>query len=1812
MAGRFSGPPLFFWTVGVQSFQARRKKGCKAEAGDYNNTGQRLRSRRSLFYRSSNRGGKPVRFSLQKLALALILLFVSMQSAFGQTYPYPARQGASPAICTDCPGTNASGQNNAGLKTWPYAAPLVSHVGRYLDSTSLTTNFQGPGIRSLRSRRVRIARTQRGTAPPRVYIHLGSAAIGVYSLDRFFTLSLPGGMVSIKEIISRTSRGGYTPEEVLRWDAYIHPEGSESGWTTAYSDGQDRMFDLDFDDRGYVYAATGKFGWGIVQDKGETSGVNLKLVKQILGEGAILEPRIIFTFKTDGKYYTVVSDDANGQGRQVWDVTNPAVPQASTIKLGESFALKSWAKDDANGRVAVINFHGKLEIYTYSSLANGLTPMVTFEAGPSKKFAAVTVDENGNFWTSETTTQVAANKLVKLERDGAGYSKRSFDVYGGAFSPDDQIFEANNTVEYGDKYLTVVGRNSSRHVDVKLFKIEGGEPHPVDIGEYFKKYYWTAPLDHAQPSECGISFGTYPVKWNNKTYLIHSTSGLGDVYELQAGDSVIGSLKAGIFGTANPHAKPTETGPFYADLLRFRSESSNPTVGYNVNWNFDNTESGADNEAAARTGQDVEHQFTGLNTVSKITQTRHVKVTAAVNSEMTDTVNVTLKVPTARIGVKGTNIALSTDGAAIDLVAGDEFTDASDGTVESHYAAWTIDGTNTNLEPGETISAGDVGVHAVTLAAKYGKYDASFNTVGSPYVDTVSAIAYTVRPFVVSFGTHTTAGNAVTFKGTARKTSLATVLLAANWTVEWSLENGTTDVVPPVSTSVAVGTIPDFPVADKSVIPSGSVLKLKVSVDLAGVIPEAANYISHEVTQTLITPDPKITKSGCVNAGESCTLTAGSVAGNSIADWTIVWTLKKGTATIGTFNGNPYKPVISDPGTYSVSLTASANIFSGNATLPAWEIEGPLCGNPPTADQMTIYASCTSGCATNTDITFRADPWQYIPDDCEEYTWNFGDGSAAVTTAEYLVKHKYSSKGTKTVTLKVRKGTTTSPTFTTTVKVGEDEPDPPPPTCTFPSNINFSYSGPNGCGVGTPCKVGQAVKFTGLRGSTGLQSCDTANWTFHDTSSTTKSPSRSYSAPGTFTVKLVVTNSVGSSQPVEKNITIAPADTGGSDCTAPNAGNISVSYRGRQSGCTATSTQVCTRGEIIDFRSELFPINNPQACDKFEWDFGDGTAKVTAQTTEHAYSTNGTAATYPVSFRWYNNLGSVPLSLSVRFSQAPVIPPPVLTFTYFPTTAAKGDTVSFSATSNMDTTTGWTWTFTDGSPADTSQAATVSRTSSITHTFTKSGPFTVKVMARNSTDTSTLPPQASVQNTITLADVVNFKYLLPAVGHAGPWKSDVQIYTSDAVSEQTPLRMTARYEGTDYNLVIGKSTYIYEDFLKASLGREGVGPVIITTQNAKVPPQIWTRTYNQTDNGTFGQFIPAIRIDSAGAGSSFGEGRYYLAGLRSDGRYRTNVGLVNPNPTAINAIVTTWDDEGLQLGTFTRTLNSFQLDQFNIGALPDAKINASRPFSVQIEVPPGQWLYAYASLIDGRSEDPVFLQAVRESELTPEDYRTIMVPGVGHFNTWRSDTTIYNPPGNKIPVDLAYFDQGGNLVAEAKAVPVGAGEFLQFDDLLKEGILGNLGDSFGLLRITVPPTVSATHFPMVFARTYSDDGVKTYGQGISGFAPARANVKPTKAGLIPGIRSDSSYRTDIGITNLTDQAAVATVRLLDPITGVEFSSQQFAMTKYQSVKWTDVNLAGRSQASVKIEVVGGNIWAYASVIDRFTLDPEYVQAMPLP
>jgi PKD repeat protein len=1761
-----------------------------------------------------------VRFSLQKLALAVTLLLVSMQSVFAQNYPMPGKQGQTPVVCTGCKDNNSTGQPNEGLKTWPYASPLVNHTGRFLDA-NFVVNFQYPP-RTLRARRIRVARQQRGSAPPRVYIQLGSS-IGVYTLDKFFAQTLPAGMVSVQTLAPTAKRTNYTPERVARWDAYVDPE-TEADWLTPTADGQDRLFDFDVDDRGYLYVAAGFFGWGIVRDNGETSANQLKLVDQTLTDGTIADPRIITAFKSGSRYYALVSDDNNMIGRHVWDVTDVNNPVSGPVKLGMGYAVLSWAKDDAHGRVAIVTGEKRIEIYDASSLASGNGPVQTIVPSTGKKYRDVTVDENGNFWTTEATSSLSTNRVVKLERTSGGYTVRSFDVYGGPFAPEDQQTEGYNTIEYGDKYLSVVGHGAGFGLDVRLFRIDGGEPVPVELSEFFKKYYWSTPTGYALPSGCAVSFGVYPIKSGTKTYLVNSTNGVGDVFELMSGDSIAGTQKSGAFGTVNPNSKPTESGPFYADLLKFRTESSNPLTAYTVLWNFDNTESGSANETTSRTAEDVEHQFTGLNTVAKITQTRQVKVTAPVNAELTDVINVTLKVPTARMGIAGTSVAITADNGSLEVIAGEALSDASDGTVESHYANWTIDTVQTKKEPDETISAGDVGPHTATLAANYGKYDGSFNTVGSPYVDTVSNVSYVVRPFVVAFSTPTTSGNSVTFKGSARKTSLASVMTAVIWTVEWSLKSPAgADLVPPASSVVTVGTIPNFPVADKSAIPSGSILKLKVFVDPLGVIPAAANYVSYEVTQTLITPDPTISKSGCANVGSPCTFTGSSIGGNPTSGWTMTWTLFKSGEQVGSpFTGNPFTPAIATTGSYTVSLSATTTVFGGTAAVPPFTVSAPLCTNPPTLEQMSIYTSCGGGCDTDETLIIRADPWLYQLEDCEQYAWSFGDGTSATTTTRQTT-HKYTTKGTKTIRLVVKKGSQSSPEFTQAISVGGSEPPPPPPPpCIAPANINITYAGSKGCSTGTNCKAGESVTFTGLRGNSALATCDSTAWTFHNSTSSLRTPSKTYPSAGTYDVQLVVSNASGTSNVVTKTLTVVPDDTVGS-CVAPNEANISVSFRGRQSNCTgAVNSAPCIAGEIVDFTSGLFPLNNPQSCDRFEWNFGDSSALVTAQTSTHTFASNGT---YQAALRWYNTANSTGVSvpLSVRVGNStPLLKVPTLAFSQFPATGSKGTPVTFTVnvtnSTDVPSATGWVWNFGDGE-GSISQAGSGSSTS-IQHTYTKTGTFSVSVKARNAADiASAQTGQAVALPGIVITDTPEFKFLLPVVTHgAGQndsiWRTDVQIYTPDpSVSPANPLRMDAKLRNIPATLEVRNSTYTYEDFMKVFTNGTDSGPVVITVRS-QYAPQIWTRTYNQTASGTFGQFIPAVRIDAAaGSGSAFGEGKYYMAGLRHDALFRTNLGFLNPNAQTINATVKVFDDRQLQVGQFTLQLPQYELQQFPITA-PNAVPNLSpdRPFSLQIEVPSGQWLIAYASFIQNPSGDPTYISAVRESELTLTDYRQGVIPGVGHVGEWRSDITIFNPDAQSVVVDLAYHDQSGAKVAEAKNVLIHPQEFLQYTDFLKQGILGNVADSLGILRVTVPDTIPVTRFPLTFARTYNDKGTgKTFGQGIGGFAAARANVKPGKPALVAGIRSTSKYYTNVGLTNVSNVNVVATVKLLDPTSGAEQILQTHNLVPNQSVVGRVVMPSQLETGSLKIEVTGGNVWAFCSIVDIGTADPEYVAATPL-
>lgn len=1763
----------------------------------------------------------------RNFVLTLLFCAVAAPQMLAQFHPLPGAKSEPAVLCAGCPGSNASGQTNDGLPTYPYSGGLVDHVGRYVDSSS-TENFQHIGYRTARARTIKIADTRRGNAPPRAYIQIGNG-IGVYSLDTFFSTRLPGGMVPINKVVNGI--GGYLrpPEKVLQWDALIYPEGS-TDWDRSGQDSQDPMgkgAPIDFDDRGYVYSAHTIHGWGIALDDGTTTGAHLKRIVQFKNSLTCKEdkagkcltpvtlqypntkldtsgvsPESIVAVKVGTKYYAIVTN-RTGE-RAVYDVTDVA----NARQLGSTMSDKTGKyairrADRYDDYVATVDAKYNLQVWTASDLANNGEPMATY-AGENGGFVDVVFDENGNIWAAEK-----GGRVWKLARSGSSFVKQ---VYPAPETFSTILFSV------GAGHVALGGVDASNNYNVRLFRAESSTLKPVEMDDFFKKYYFSAPVGYAQPGQYTAIFQQSAdlrlMRWNGKSYFMYSGYGIGDVFEIQGGNAITIATR-NTYGTVNPNAKPTQTGPFYGDIVTFVANSSSSEAAYDVTWNFGNPESGA-NTGQSRTGQEEKHQYTGLTTAAQITAPKLVKAITVQDSNINASHNLSLKLPVARVGVLGTNTAVAASASALDFVAGDKFTDASDGVIEGHYSSWVLDGAApVKQRANETFAVGAMGAHTLAFQAGYGAFDANLNNP-SAYMTPAITLTYVVKPFKVTLNAPTASGDNVTF--TANAVYSAADVTAANWSVNWTL-NGNAVGAGAIGTnavqSAPVGTVPALTVP-KSQLPDGTVIGLSVTVDPTGLSTAALPYAVFNTSTTVSTPDPLIEVTGCENAGSACKFTAKSVSGKSQSGWTYLWTLTRpGGAAPLTGTGATFEPALSAAGSYSITLKASKDVFASEVAKQL-TVATSLCGALPASHNAQINKDgCSSGCAPGTTVTFTMSFVGYSRQACDTMVWTIEGQTYNGESAT----HTFNNVGTITVNMTMTNSGSTAPLVETTTVVVRNNSgggDPGTGTCTAPPTASFTYSGSSGCTTGGTCRTSDVISFSARRGTAQLQTCDNVLWDFGGgVTSTSRTPTHQFSTAGTYPVKLTVSNSLGSKE-VTQNVTVI-APTSGNCTTAPAPANFVIEYKGATSGCDQVNKANCTNGEAVSFQSPnyFYPVGS---CDSFLWTFGDGTTS-TERNPTHTFAGG---QTYTVTLKVSNTAGNYTYTRTVPFlNQAPTKPVPTITATTFPSTGHKGRTVTFTATSNLPTTNGWTWNFGDGSAADTTQAGLVSQTSSISHTFTKNGTFTVKATASNSEETISAKPVGTAQAQITITEppaIPEYKFLLPAAAYlpgegGSAWRTDVQIYHSDPqVSDAKPLIMEATFKGISKTLTMIKATHIYENFLGNLLDqqRNDQGPVIITTKNSMLPPQIWTRTYNQTANGTFGQYIPAIRIDNLGGAGATTDSKYYMFGLRDDAAYRTNVGFLNPNATPMVATVTVYDSSKFKIGEFPLTLQPFQIEPFRLkGKVP--ALPEDQPFSIKIDVPAGNWLVGYASFINNKTGDPVYIQALPESDVASADFKTTVLPGVGHTGQWRSDVTIFNPDPDGVMFDMQYFDTNGVKKGEALNVPLDSGKFVQYGDILKQGIFGSeVPDGLGTLKVVVKD--NHEKYPMVFARTYFDNGADgTYGQGIPAFSAVRANVTPGKHAIIAGVRNNDAYRTNIGLVNVGTTAVTAKVTLLDPTTGAPVSAIEYTLQPDQTIVGAYNGWGAITQGTFKIEA-NGKLWAFASSVDRKTSDPEYIAAIPIP
>lgn len=356
--------------------------------------------------------------------------------------------------------------------------------------------------------------------------------------------------------------------------------------------------------------------------------------------------------------------------------------------------------------------------------------------------------------------------------------------------------------------------------------------------------------------------------------------------------------------------------------------------------------------------------------------------------------------------------------------------------------------------------------------------------------------------------------------------------------------------------------------------------------------------------------------------------------------------------------------IYASAGTYTASLTVQNPIGSDTKTTTI--IVDPV--NSPNASFTTSVTGLLANFTSTSTGTINQ--WQ----------WNFGDGSAIVSTgAPGDTSHTYATAGTYVVTL-LAIGPLGTSTSSQTITVGN------PPVAA----INAS-----------PLSGAIPLDVTFNSASTGT--IDTYYWNFGDgTTSSAQNPgSHIYATTGNYLVTHTVSNAVGS------NSTTQPITAG----NPPD--------------CSFTPTPITGASPLaVTFTTPTSDGNTTQ----WVWNFGDTStqsisyASPTTVTgdTSHNYTTDDTV--YTVTLTASGPLGSCTSTATITTGTAVAVPI-TAAFTADTINGTAPLTVTFTDTST-GTPTSWLWDFGDG---------TTSTVQNPSHTFTTPGNYTTSLTVTNAT-----------------------------------------------------------------------------------------------------------------------------------------------------------------------------------------------------------------------------------------------------------------------------------------------------------------------------------------------------------------------------------------------------------------------------------------------------------------------------------------------
>lgn len=136
-----------------------------------------------------------------------------------------------------------------------------------------------------------------------------------------------------------------------------------------------------------------------------------------------------------------------------------------------------------------------------------------------------------------------------------------------------------------------------------------------------------------------------------------------------------------------------------------------------------------------------------------------------------------------------------------------------------------------------------------------------------------------------------------------------------------------------------------------------------------------------------------------------------------------------------------------------------------------------------------------------------------------------------------------------------------------------------------------------------------------------------------------------------------------------------------------------------------------------------------------------------------------------------------------------------------------------------------------------------------------------------------------------------------------------------------------------------------------------------------------SRTYNAQVQGTYGQFIPGLEaIQAQGPGNTVRLVQLAQSASTASG-FRTNIGLVNATAAPMTVEIRLRDREGAVVGAITQPLLPFEFRQLDRPFASFTSADVPEGFAIAWTNTPGGRFFAYASVIDNRSGDPIYIPA---------------------------------------------------------------------------------------------------------------------------------------------------------------------------------------------------------------------------------------------